>query len=295
MSSIKSFEPEKGKNEVVKGALYLVGTPIGNLSDISQRALKVLGDVDFVAAEDTRNSGKLLSYFGIRKPLVSYFEHNKRERGEEITSRIQNGESCALVTDAGMPAISDPGEDIVKLCAEKNIPVFVIPGPSACVSALALSGLSTSKFVFEGFLSTAKAERRKALEKLKSETRTVIIYEAPHKLRDTLDDIYKMLGQRRISLCRELTKINEEVLRTTLSEAIAYYGQTDPRGEYVLIIEGASEESVKSDSFFADMSVEEHFSHYLDLGMSKNDAVKAVARDLGVSKSEIYGKVMKKD
>ena len=290
----KTYEPSAEKNKVMGGTLYLVGTPIGNLADISERALKVLSEVDFIAAEDTRNSGKLLSYFGIKKPMMSYFEHNKRERGEMIVSRIIEGESCALITDAGMPAISDPGEDIVKICAEKGVPVSVVPGPCAAVSALAVSGLFTGKFVFEGFLSTANNERREALENLKNETRTIIFYEAPHKLKTTLADLYKAFGNRKISLCRELTKINEEILRFTLEGAIAYYEENIPRGEYVLVMEGASAEEKKENAFWANMSVEEHVEFYVSQDMKKNDAIKAVAKDRGVGKSEIYNQVMKK-
>ena len=298
MSYIKDFEktytPDKQKNAVLGGVLYLVGTPIGNLSDISERALKVLSEVDFIAAEDTRNSGKLLSYFDIKKPMVSYFEHNKRERGEMIVSRIEAGESCALITDAGMPAISDPGEDIVRICAERGVPVSVVPGPCAAVSALAMSGLFTGKFVFEGFLSTANNERREALENLKNERRTIIFYEAPHKLRGTLADLMKAFGDRKISLCRELTKLNEEVLRMTLSEAIAYYEENQPRGEYVLVLEGASKEEQKANAFWAEMDEFAHVAYYTEQGLSKNDAIKAAAKDRGVGKSEIYNIVMKK-
>ncbi len=298
MSYIKDFEktytPDKQKNAVLGGVLYLVGTPIGNLSDISERALKVLSEVDFIAAEDTRNSGKLLSYFDIKKPMVSYFEHNKRERGEIIVSRIEAGESCALITDAGMPAISDPGEDIVRICAERGVPVSVVPGPCAAVSALAMSGLFTGKFVFEGFLSTANNERREALENLKNERRTIIFYEAPHKLRGTLADLMKAFGDRKISLCRELTKLNEEVLRMTLSEAIAYYEENQPRGEYVLVLEGASKEEQKANAFWAEMDEFAHVAYYTEQGLSKNDAIKAAAKDRGIGKSEIYNIVMKK-
>ena len=298
MSYIKDFDktytPDKQKNAVLGGVLYLVGTPIGNLSDISERALKVLSEVDFIAAEDTRNSGKLLSYFDIKKPMVSYFEHNKRERGEMIVSRIEAGESCALITDAGMPAISDPGEDIVRICAERGVPVSVVPGPCAAVSALAMSGLFTGKFVFEGFLSTANNERREALESLQNERRTIIFYEAPHKLRGTLADLMKAFGDRKISLCRELTKLNEEVLRMTISEAIAYYEENQPRGEYVLVLEGASKEEQKANAFWAEMDEFAHVAYYTEKGLSKNDAIKAAAKDRGVGKSEIYNIVMKK-
>ncbi len=276
------------KNKIVGGTLYLVATPIGNLSDISERALKVLSEVDFIAAEDTRNSGKLLAYFGISKPMVSYFEHNKRERGEVILARLLAGESCALITDAGTPAISDPGEDLVVLCAENGVPVTSIPGCSAVVNALALSALPTGRFCFEGFLSTNKNERFTRLNEIKCDTRTTIFYEAPHKLQKTLDDLYSVFGNRRISLCRELTKLNEEILRTTLSGAIEYYNENTPRGEYVLVIEGASITEINENMFWKSMSVEEHLDYYLNDGLKKMDAIKAVAKDRGVSKSEIY-------
>ena len=279
------------KNAIVGGTLYLVATPIGNLSDISERALKVLGGVDFVAAEDTRNTGKLLAYFGISKPMVSYFEHNKRERGEVIVERLLNGESCALVTDAGTPAISDPGEDLVRLCAEKGVIVTSIPGCCACVNALALSALATGRFCFEGFLSTNKNERSTRLNELKNDTRTHIFYEAPHKLTKTLDDIIEVFGDRKIALCRELTKLNEEVIRTTLSGAIEYYKENAPRGEYVLVIEGADESAVKSDAFWANMSLSEHVDYYVAQGMKKMDAIKTVAKDRDMPKNEVYKEV----
>jgi len=284
---------KEDKNVIVGGMLYLVATPIGNLSDISERALKVLSEVDFVAAEDTRNTGRLLAYFGISKPMVSYFEHNKRERGEIIAARLENGESCALVTDAGTPAISDPGEDLVRLCAEKNIPVTSIPGCCAVINALALSALPTGRFCFEGFLSVNKGERYDRLEEIKCDRRTTIFYEAPHKLKKTLEDLYKVLGDRRISLCRELTKLNEEIIRTTIGGAIVYYETNEPRGEYVLVVEGASDDEVAKESFFANMTLTEHLDYYISRGMSKMDATKAVAKDRGVSKSTIYNELNK--
>ena len=276
------------KNKIVGGTLYLVATPIGNLSDITERALKVLSEVDFIAAEDTRNSGKLLAYFGISKPMVSYFEHNKRERGEVILARLLEGESCALITDAGTPAISDPGEDLVVLCAERGVPVTSIPGCSAVVNALALSALPTGRFCFEGFLSTNKNERFSRLNEIKNDLRTTIFYEAPHKLTKTLDDIFEVFGERKIALCRELTKLNEEILRTTLSGAIEYYKENAPRGEYVLVIEGASPSQIDNNAFWKNMSIEEHLEYYLSDGLKKMDAIKAVAKDRGVAKSEIY-------
>ncbi len=276
------------KNKVNGGTLYLVTTPIGNLADLSERAKKVLAGVDFVAAEDTKNSAKLLAIFGIKKPMVSYYEHNKRERGAEICERISAGESCALVTDAGMPGISDPGEDIVRLCAERGIPVTAVPGPCAAMTALTLSGLFTGRFAFEGFLSTNKGERRNRLAELKCDTRTLIFYEAPHKLKSTLSDLYEAFGERKISLCRELTKLNEEILRTTLSDAVTMYSEHEPRGEYVLIVEGASGEQIRAEAFWSEMSIEEHVAHYTAGGKSKMDAIKACAKDRGIPKNEVY-------
>lgn len=282
------ISPEK--NKVVGGTLYLVATPVGNLADISARAVKVLREVDFVAAEDTRNSMRLLSYLGIQKPMVSYFEHNKRTHGELICDRLAAGESCALVTDAGTPAISDPGEDIVSLCAERGIPVTSIPGPCAAILALTLSGLPTARFCFEGFLSAEKKDRRARLEALKCDDRTTIFHEAPHKLKATLADMCEIFGsERKISLCRELTKLNEDIHRTTLSGAVAYYEENSPRGEYVLVVEGAPEGSVSSPKIdLCSLSVEEHVAHYIDSGMTQKDAIKATAKDRGVPKNEIY-------
>ncbi len=292
MSSVKRIDTAaREKNRVEAGTLYLVATPIGNLSDLSPRAVKVLSEVDFIAAEDTRNSLRLLTHLGISKPMVSYFEHNKRERGEEITARLLAGESCALITDAGTPAISDPGEDLVALSASLGIPVSSIPGPVASITALTLSGLPTGRFTFEGFLSVNKAERRARLGELSGEVRTMLFHEAPHKLRATLSDLLAAFGpERRIAICRELTKLNEEVLRMTLSEAVAYYETTDPRGEYVLVLEGAREKSTPA-AFWQDMTPARHVEHYISEGLSKMDAIKAAARDRGVPKNQIYKEV----
>lgn len=280
------------KNKVQNSTLYLVGTPIGNLADISERAKKVLSEVDFVAAEDTRNSMKLLSALGIKKELVSYYEHNKKSSGERIVTRLLGGESCALVTDAGMPAISDPGEDIVRLCAESGITVSVIPGPSAVVSALALSALPTGRFTFEGFLSAQKNERRAHLDSLRSETRTMIFYEAPHKLLRTLEDMLSAFGEeRKISLCREITKLNEEVVRTTLAGAVALYSEKEPRGEFVLVLEGCGG-GISEENPLLSLSPTEHVEHYISAGLSKMDAIKAAAKDRGMSKSEMYKLVL---
>ncbi len=278
------------KNQTMGGTLYLVATPIGNLADLSERAIKVLSEVDFVAAEDTRNSGLLLSRFGISKPMISYFEHNKRERGEVICERLLAGESCALVTDAGTPAISDPGEDLVRLCAEKGIPVTSIPGCCAAVTALTLSGLFTGRFAFEGFVSTAKNERRERLTALSTEERTMIFYEAPHRLKTTLADFAEYFGgERKITLCREITKLNEEVLRTTLADAMAYYEEKAPKGEYVLVVEGCPEGKAVKAAYPEDIA--EHVALLMDGGMSKMDAIKACAKARGVAKSVIYNEI----
>lgn len=292
MSSVKTPHLQE-KNKIVSGTLYLVATPIGNLSDLSERAIKVLSEVDFIAAEDTRNTGHLLAYLGIKKPLVSYFEHNKRDRGEVICDRLSAGETCALVTDAGTPAISDPGEDLVRLCAERGIAVTSVPGCCAGITALTLSGLPTGRFCFEGFLSVNKAERKKRLDKLKGEDRTMIFHEAPHKLESTLKDLCDAFGgARKLSLCRELTKTYEEVLRMTLAEAVAYHTVHPPRGEYVLVVEGASEESVASSAFWAEMTVREHVDYYMAQGMERMAAIKAAAKDRGVPKNEVYKEML---
>ena len=266
------------------GTLYLVGTPIGNLADLSPRAIETLKTVDFIAAEDTRVTLKLLNHFEIKKPLVSYYEHNRAESGERIIARLIAGETCALVTDAGMPAISDPGEDMVRLCAENGVDVRVVPGPSALVSALALSALSTGRFTFEGFLAVDKNARFEHLDSLRGEKRTMIFYEAPHKLLATLRDMLEVLGDRRVTLCRELTKIYEETYRTTLSAAIEYYGENAPKGEFVLVLEGASDKG-------SAVTAEEAIKMALELrssGMSNKDAAKRASQRTGVSRNVIY-------
>ena len=283
------MQANEQKNRGEGGVLYLVATPIGNLADLSERAIKVLSEVDFIAAEDTRNSGHLLSYLGIHKPLVSYFEHNKRERGEVIVARLLAGESCALVTDAGTPAISDPGEDLVALCAERGVRVTSIPGACACITALTLSGLPTGRFCFEGFLSVNKGERRRHLDELAGERRTMIFHEAPHKLKATLSDLAAAFGEgRRIALCRELTKLNEEAMRTTLGEAVTYYEEHQPRGEYVLVVEGLSADAAQEAPFWESLSIREHVAHYEATGLSRKDAIKSAARDRGVPKNDVY-------
>ena len=280
------------KNKVEGGTLYLVATPIGNLSDISARALKVLSEVDAIAAEDTRNSAKLLTYFGIQKPLVSYHEHNKAQRGAQIVSELKAGKSYALVTDAGTPAISDPGADLVALCALEGVPVTSIPGACAAICALTLSALPTDRFCFEGFLPTKNSERKERLSLLQGEIRTVIFHEAPHKLRGTLDDLAAYFGkERRIALCREMTKLNEEIFRTTIGGAIEHYSATEPRGEYVLVMEGAT--SAAEGNFWKDMTVVQHVEHYMASGMDKNTAIKTAAHDRGVAKNVVYQEFIK--
>ncbi|MFU0832157.1 MAG: Ribosomal RNA small subunit methyltransferase I [Oscillospiraceae bacterium] len=270
----------------MSGKLVVVGTPIGNLSDFSPRAKETLENVDFIAAEDTRVTVKLLNHFGIKKPMISYFEHNKYEKGNIICDRIEAGETCALVTDAGMPAISDPGELLVAQCAERGIPVFVVPGPSAVVSALAVSGLPTGRFTFEGFLNVSKKSRREHLEQLKSERRTMVFYEAPHKLAATLADMAAAWGgNRRIALVRELTKIHEEVIRTTLAEAAARYSQQTAKGEFVLVIEGAPEP--KQMKYSAEDALE-LARGYIARGFSVAAAAKQAAAQTGRRKNELY-------
>lgn len=274
------------------GRLTLVGTPIGNLSDFSPRAVAALQECDFIAAEDTRVTLTLLNHFGIKKPLVSYYEHNKRERGEQICARLEAGENAVLVSDAGMPAISDPGEDLVALCHERGIPVGIVPGPSAVVTALALSGLPTGRFTFEGFLSMNKRGRREHLTELQTERRTMVFYEAPHKLSSTLDDMLAAWGDRRIAIVRELTKIHEEVIRTTLAEAAARYQQEAPRGEIVLIIEGAPVQDTPEQT---PEQASERARRYMQEGLSASDAARRAAAETGVKKGDIYRLLMQQN
>ncbi len=270
----------------MSGTLYLVATPIGNLEDLSPRAVETLAAVDFIAAEDTRVSLKLLNHFGIKKPLTSYHEHNAAAAGQAVLGRLLAGESCALVTDAGTPAISDPGESLVRLCGEHGVTVTSIPGCCAAVNALAVSGLPTGRFTFEGFLSVNKRSRREHLESLKNETRTMIFHEAPHKLRPTLADFCEAFGpERRIALCRELTKLHEEVRRCTLEEAAEYYRDHDPRGEYVLVVAGAERSKA------AVLTLEEGAAQVLalvDAGQRLKDAAREVAEHTGLSKNDLY-------
>ena len=274
------------------GTLYLVATPIGNLGDISVRAEQTLSSVDFIAAEDTRVTLKLLGHLGIKKQLVSYYEHNRRESGDKILSRLLAGESCALVTDAGTPAISDPGEDLVILCANSGVNMVTIPGPCAAISALSLSGLIGGRFTFEGFLSTSRKSRFEHLEELQHEKRTMVFYEAPHKLLRTLNDMLEVLGDRRISISRELTKIYEETLRFTFSEAIAHFNERPPKGEFVLVIEGTTATPDK------ELVIEDAVliaSEYVVSGMSVKDASKKASEETGIAKNAIYSELIRKE
>ncbi|MBR5617565.1 MAG: 16S rRNA (cytidine(1402)-2'-O)-methyltransferase [Oscillospiraceae bacterium] len=273
------------------GMLYLVPTPIGNLGDISQRCRETLENADFIAAEDTRVSLKLLNHMGIKKSLVSYYEHNKAFKGEKIVERILAGETCALVSDAGSPAISDPGEDLVKLCHEAGIVVCAIPGPCAVITALSISGQSTGRFCFEGFLSTAKKSRREHLESLVSEQRTMIFYEAPHKLLTTLQDMAAVFGEDRpISLCRELTKLHEEVVRTTLGGAVEKYTENAPKGEFVLVVAGAPEVRKETPT---EEDAASYVQKLMDGGLSRKDAIKQTAKDLNLPKNVVYDAALK--
>lgn len=272
------------------GKLIVVGTPIGNLSDFSPRAVQALSEADFIAAEDTRVTMKLLNHFSIKKPLISYFEHNKYQRGEVICKRMEAGETCALVSDAGMPAISDPGELLVAQCAEKGIPVLVVPGPSAVVSALAVSGLPTGRFAFEGFLSVNKKNRREHLEQLRNEARTMVFYEAPHKLTATLKDMLQTWGDRKVAVVRELTKIHEEVLRTTLSEALLHFESDGARGEFVLVVAGCPCAEPKPGLIPDAVKLAEE---YRAQGLSASEAAKRAAVETGRKKGEIYREIAK--
>lgn len=272
------------------GTLYLCATPIGNLGDMTPRVVETLNMVDVIAAEDTRNSIKLLNHFDIHTPMTSYHEYNKVEKALLLTERLLAGQNVALITDAGTPAISDPGEVLVRMCLEQGIPVTSLPGPAACITALTLSGLSTRRFCFEGFLPAEKRDKAAVLQELSQESRTIILYEAPHHLVRTLEELYRVLGQRRITLCRELTKRFETVMPTTLEGALAYYREEEPRGEYVLVIEGKSLEQKKQEDIAAweDKSIEEHMEYYRMQGLDEKAAMKQVARDRGVSKRDIY-------
>ena len=272
------------------GKLYLCATPIGNLEDITFRVIRTLKEADVVAAEDTRNSIKLLNHFEIKTPLTSYHEFNKYDKAKVLINRMLEGENVALITDAGTPGISDPGEELVKQCYEAGIEVTSLPGAAACITALTLSGLSTRRFAFEAFLPNDKKEKAAILEELKTETRTIIIYEAPHRLKKTIAELYAALGNRRMTAVKELTKLHENVFVTNFEEALAYYEENEPRGEYVLVIEGKKIEELKKEkeASFKEMDINEHMKLYMDKGMDKKEAMKAVAVDRGIPKREVY-------
>ena len=272
------------------GKLYLCATPIGNLEDITFRVVRTLKEVDVIAAEDTRNSIKLLNHFEIKTPLTSYHEFNKYDKAKVLVGRMLGGENIALITDAGTPGISDPGEELVRQCYEAGVEVTSLPGAAACVTALTLSGLSTRRFAFEAFLPADKKEKAAILEELKSETRTIIIYEAPHRLKKTITELLSALGNRRLTAVKELTKLHENVFLTTLEEALVYYEENEPRGEFVLVIEGRKIEELKKEKelSFQEMDINEHMQLYLDRGMDKKEAMKAVAVDRGIPKREVY-------
>ena len=275
--------------------LYICGTPIGNLEDMTYRVVRVLSEVDLIAAEDTRQSVKLLNHFDIKTPLTSYDEHNKDVKGPQLIKLLQEGKDIALVTDAGMPGISDPGEDLIKLCYENNVPVTVVPGPTAVVTALVLSGLNSRSYIFEGFLPRNKKQRAEVLERLVDESRTTVFYEAPHHLVDTLDSIYKTVGDRNIAVARELTKKHETVNRGAVGEVLEYFKENEPKGEFVLVLEGKDKEKIKEDKIasFEEMTIEEHFNMYIEQGMSEKDAMKQVAKDRGIGKRDVYAYIKK--
>lgn len=279
----------------MNGTLYLCATPIGNLGDMTPRVRETLEQVDLIAAEDTRNSIKLLNHFQIKTPMTSYHEYNKVDKAKLLIGKLLQGEDIALITDAGTPAISDPGEVLVAMCQEAGIPVTSLPGAAACITALTLSGLSTRRFCFEGFLPSEKKEKNMVLEDLQKESRTIIIYEATHHLRGTLQDLYDALGERRITLCRELTKKFEEIFPTTLAKAVEYYKKDAPRGEYVLVIEGKSlyDRKKEQQKDWQSISVEEHMRVYEEQGVDRKDAMKQVAKDRGISKREVYNYLLK--
>ena len=272
------------------GKLYLCATPIGNLEDITFRVVRTLKEADVIAAEDTRNSIKLLNHFEIKTPLTSYHEFNKYDKAKVLVSRMLGGENIALITDAGTPGISDPGEELVRQCYEAGVEVTSLPGAAACVTALTLSGLSTRRFAFEAFLPADKKEKAAILEELKSETRTIIIYEAPHRLKKTIAELLSVLGNRKLTAVKELTKLHENVFLTTLEDALVYYEENEPRGEFVLVIEGRKIEELKKEkeASFQEMDINEHMKLYLDKGMDKKEAMKAVAVDRGIPKREVY-------
>ncbi len=278
----------------MQGKLYLCATPIGNLEDITIRVLRTLREVDLIAAEDTRNSIKLLNHFHIKTPMTSYHEYNKTEKAYQLVEKMRQGQNIALITDAGTPAISDPGEDLVRICHESGISVTSLPGPAACITALTVSGLSTRRFAFEAFLPREKKERAAILDSLRQETRTIILYEAPHHLVKTLEELYETLGDRAVTLCRELTKKYETLFSTTISGAVSYYREQEPRGEFVLVIQGKNQQQILREQQLSWESIplEEHMQKYESQGISRKEAMKMVAKDRGISKRDVYGMLL---
>lgn len=281
----------------MRGKLYLCATPIGNLEDITFRVLRTLKEADLIAAEDTRNSRKLLNHFEIHTPMTSYHEYNKYEKGRWLIEQMEQGKNIALITDAGTPGISDPGEELVAMCRQEGIEVTSIPGPAACITALTMSGLPTRRFSFEAFLPADKKERKAVLQELKTDTRTIVLYEAPHRLLKTLEELYQELGNRKIAVCRELTKKHETQFQAPLEEACSYYRENPPKGECVLVLEGRPRQELEREEQqkWEEMSVEDHVKLYLDQGMNKKEAMKQVAKDRGVSKRDIYQALLDRD
>lgn len=280
----------------MSGKLYLCATPIGNLEDMTYRVVRTLKEVDLIAAEDTRNSIKLLNHFEIKTPMTSYHEYNKIDKGHYLVGQLLEGKNIALITDAGTPGISDPGEELVAMCYEAGIEVTSLPGAAACITALTLSGLSTRRFAFEAFLPSDKKEKKKVLQELVNETRTLILYEAPHRLVRTLEELYQVLGDRRITVCRELTKKHETAFRTTLSQALEWYTQNEPKGECVLVVEGKDRKKLEQEEQkkWEEMSLEEHMEYYVQQGIDRKEAMKQVAKDRGISKRDVYQELLKR-
>lgn len=285
---------EQLEKRCASGTLYLCATPIGNLEDMTFRAVRILKEADLIAAEDTRNSIKLLNHFEIKTPMTSYHEYNKIEKGHKLVERLLKGENIALITDAGTPGISDPGEELVKMCQEEGIPVTAVPGAAACITALTLSGLSTRRFAFEAFLPSDKKERQAVLKELKEETRTIVLYEAPHRLLRTLKLLWEELGERKVRVCRELTKKHETVFASTISGAVSHYEKHEPKGECVLVIEGKSRREIEAEEIasWEIMSIEEHMRYYEEQGINRKDAMKRVAKDRGISRREVYSALL---
>ena len=288
---------QQSKGEKMSGILYLCATPIGNLEDMTYRVIRTLKEVDLIAAEDTRNSIKLLNHFDIKTPMTSYHEYNKIEKGKKLVEKLVQGTNIALITDAGTPGISDPGEELVKMCYEAGIEVTSLPGAAACITALTLSGLSTRRFAFEAFLPMDKKERQSVLKEIENETRTIVLYEAPHRLLKTLKELFDTVGNRKITICRELTKKHETAFATTLEEAIQHYESTEPKGECVLVLEGKSRQKIREEEVekWEEMSIPEHMEFYMNQGIDKKEAMKKVAKDRGIGKRDVYSALLQEE